>query len=276
MLDLFEIARNNRDALEARFAALKSSASPDVAGSLQRFADAVLNNGRVSINMRPMPLLSFLVSGFHQNIYEWSRSRGEESGKPPEDIIRERLGAFYSKRIAFDRYFANGETFRYGALNIGGTGAKVYGDYCAILLNRAFDGPEIAYLKSDSLKTYVKADGAVDEGVLREDAAPHSHRHASACLKCASELAKTAEEAWAALLCSDSDFVEAVFSAQITPGEVEAIRIERKQYRELFEYGFENFREKLTDERRNLVEAFVLIKRLLRQNSIPLEVVPNA
>ena len=223
--------------------------------------------------MRPMSLLSFLVLGFHQNIYEWSRSRGEGSGKPAEEIIREKLGDFYAKRVAFDRYFEGGETFRYGALNIGGPGATVYGDYCTILQDRVFDDPEVAYLTADSLKTYFKADGALDEASLREDAAPHSHRHVCACLKCAPDLSATAAVGWAALLCSNAGFVEAIFSAQTTPGDVQAIRIDRSHYRELFEYGFENFREKLTDERRNLVEAFVLIKRLLRQNNIPLEVV---
>ena len=54
--------------------------------------------------------------------------------------------------------------------------------------------------------------------------------------------------------------MEAVFSAPLTPGDVEAVRIERSQYRELFRHGFESFREKLTDERRNLVEAFVLME----------------
>ncbi|SPF39519.1 hypothetical protein SBA4_2350006 [Candidatus Sulfopaludibacter sp. SbA4] len=272
MVDLFEIAANNRDALEARFSALLSSASTDLAGTVQRFADTVLSHGRVSVNMRPMSLLSFLVLGFHQNIYEWSRSRGEESGRPAEEIIREKLGDFYAKRVAFDRYFDKGETFRYGALNIGGPGATVYCDYCTILQNSASDNPEIAYLRSDSLKTYFKADGALDEAALREDAAPHSHRHVCACLKCAPELSATAAAGWAALLCSNSDFVEAVFSTPTTPVDVESVRIESSQYRELFRYGFENFREKLTDERRNLVEAFVLIKRLLRENSIPLEV----
>ena len=208
MVDLFDIAANNRDALDARFSALLSSASTNLAGTLQRFADTVQNHGRVSVNMRPMSLLSFLVLGFHQNIYEWSRSRGEESGKPGEEIIRERLGDFYARRVAFDRYFDKGETFRYGALNIGGPGATVYGDYCTIVLNRVFDGAQVAYLKSDSLQTYFKADGAVDEAAVREDAALHSHRHASACLKCAPQLEVSGAAHWAALLCSDSDFVE--------------------------------------------------------------------
>jgi hypothetical protein len=77
-------------------------------------------------------------------------------------------------------------------------------------------------------------------------------------------------------LCSDSDFIEAVFSAKLLPSGLEAVRLEMSQYKELFEFGFENFRAKLTDERRILVEAFVLIKKILREKGIPMEVTTRA
>ena len=67
-----------------------------------------------------------------------------------------------------------------------------------------------------------------------------------------------------------------VFLAALEPSGVAAVRIETNRYRELFEFGFENFRVKLTDERRHVVEAFVLIKRILREKKIPFEVTPRA
>ena len=277
MFDLIEIAASNGKVLEHRFKLLKSNMAPDTAVSLQSFADFVFSDGRVAMNMRPMPLMSFLVFGLHQNLYEWARARAEESSRPVEDLIRERLGDYYSRRTTFDRHFKNGEALRYGALNAGGLGVRLYGDYCVVLHIRQFEQSNVvAYLRSDSLKTYLLPSGLVDDASLQRDATPHSHRHIFAAIKYEPKITPSEEVLWPTLLCSDADFIEAVFLAQVTPVEVESIRIEKRQYQELFHYAYQNLREKLTDERRNLVEAFVLIKRLMRQNNIPLEVTDNA
>ena len=164
MLNLFEIARKNAAELDDRFSALSSTASPGFGSSLQKFSDLVQHHGRVTINMRPMSFLSFLVNGCHQNMYEWAQSRAAESGRPVEEIIQERLGDFYGKRTSFDRSFLNGEAFRYGALNIGGAGVSVYGDYCLVIKNQLCEATHAsAYLRSDSLKTYLRADGTLND-----------------------------------------------------------------------------------------------------------------
>jgi hypothetical protein len=277
MLDLFQIANDNSPSLENRFSVLTSSASPEGRISMERFAELVRREGRVTINMRPMALISFLSLGSHQNTYEWAQSRAEESGRPAEEIVRERLGGFYERRTTFDRSFLNGEELRYGALNAGGVGTTVYGDYCTVLRGELFEGAQIvAYLKSDSLKTYMKPDGTINEDLLHEESASHSHRDLFAVLKHALELPSGHEERWPTLLCSDFDFIEAIFSAKLLPSGIEAVRLKMSQYKELFEFGFENFRVKLTDERRTLVEAFVLIKKILRKKGIPLEVTTGA
>src|ERR1039457_6438813 len=133
MLNLFDIAGDNATALDDRFSALTSSASPGLKSSLQKFIELVLRHGLVTINMRPMSLMSFLVLGSHQNMYEWACSRADESGRFSEDILLERLGVFYASRTTFDRSFVNGEAFRYGALNAGGLGTFDYGEYCVVL-----------------------------------------------------------------------------------------------------------------------------------------------
>jgi hypothetical protein len=277
MLDLFHIARDNSPALETRLTLLRSGTSDETKAVLEKFSEFVRHEGRVTINMRPIALISFLALGSHQNTYEWADGRAEESGRPTEEIIRERLGKFYGPRTTFDRSFENGEGFRYGALNAGGIGPCVYGDYCTVLRNELFEGAElVAYLRSDSLKTYMRPDGSLDEELLCKECAPHSHRHLFAALKHAPELPSEREERWPTLLCSDSDFIEAVFSAKLLPSGLEAVRLKSSQYKELFEFGFENFRVKLTDERRTLVEAFVLIKKILKEKGIPLEVTAHA
>ena len=78
------------------------------------------------------------------------------------------------------------------------------------------------------------------------------------------------------MLCSQTEFIEVVFSSQLQTPSLEAVRLEAHLYGELFEFGFENFRVKLTDERRSVIEAFVMIKKILRENKIPLEVTKSA
>ena len=277
MLNLFEIATNNAPELDDRFSALSSTASPGLGSSLRKFSELVRHHGRVTINMRPMSFLSFLVNGCHQNMYEWAQSRAAESGRPVEEIIQERLGDFYGNRTSFDRSFVNGEAFRYGALNVGGPGVSVYGDYCIVVRNLLFEATHAsAYLRSDSLKTYMRVDGTLDEPLLLKETSPHSHRHVFAGLKHASDLGSAAEEQWPVLLCSKTEFIEVVFSSELKLSGIEAVRLEANLYRELFEFGFENFRVKLTDERRFVFEAFVMIKKILRENKIPLEVAKSA
>lgn len=64
--------------------------------------------------------------------------------------------------------------------------------------------------------------------------------------------------------------------AELRLENVHTVRMPKTQYLELFEFGFQNFRERLTDERRHLVETFVIIKRMLKENDIRLEVVEDA
>lgn len=202
MLNLFEIATNNAAELDDRFSVLSASASPGLGSSLQKFSDLVRHHGRVTINMRPMSFLSFLVNGCHQNMYEWAQSRAAESGRPVEEIIQERLGGYYGKRTSFDRSFVNGEAFRYGALNVGGPGVCIYGDYCLVVRNELCEATlASAYLWSDSLKTYLKSDGTLNEPLIHKETSPHSHRHVFAGLKHASDLGSAVEEQWPALLC---------------------------------------------------------------------------
>lgn len=181
MADLFAMASRNGPRLETRFAEIGADQS------VRSFAEFVEREGQVSINMRPMPLISFLTFKRHQNMYEWAEERASESGRPREEILRERLGKYYERRIAFDRAFVNGEDFRYGALNAGGPGIRQYGNYC-VILSTGGHGEATAYLKGDSLQSYLTPAGSIDEDLLQSDISPHSHRHMFAGLKHATAL----------------------------------------------------------------------------------------
>ena len=275
-MDIFAAARGNVTYLEDGLQTLLG-AKPASETVLRQFAQQVENQGCVSINMRQSVLISFLSLGRHQNIYEWADYRARMSGRSPDAVMRERLGSYYEQRIAFDNHFDHGRQFRYGALNIGGLGTTAYGEFATCLDNRSFAvGAELAYLRTDSLKTYLLPGPAVDEVTLCTELAPHSHRQFLAVLKLAAIIPLEPAPRWPVLLCSCDDYVEAIFTAEVTWKDVAQVRMGRSDHELLFEYAFNSFREPLSEADRSLVNGFVLILQKLEEYGIPLEVVDEA
>jgi hypothetical protein len=271
-MDLFGTAELNTKRLETDFDRLASSLSTAESGQLQAFVARVQQDGRVSMNLRPMAMVSFLIFDWYQNIYQWAALRAEESSKRVDEIVRERLAEFAAGRAAFDAFFERATEFHYGALSIGGPGVGCFGEYCLVLASAPFDGlREIAWLPGDTLKLYFGG-GKLDETSICRDLAPNSHRHILAAIKHVRDVSKVSEADWPVMLCSTSDFVECIFIAPVTVSSVEVVRMERERYDELFEFAFESFSAKLSVEKRFLVESFVNIKRLLKQKNVPLEV----
>jgi hypothetical protein len=272
--DLFATAAANAERLEETLKALLGRASARGASLLRRMAERIQRDGRISINMRQTVLNSFFSFGRHQNIYEWARWRAEKSTKSAEEVLREKLGSYYLRRIAFDRHFVNGERFRYGALNIGGPGLPSYGEYCVVFGDRLPSRtPEVAYFASDSLGTYLLSDTTIDQMAISRDAAPHSHRHCLVANKHADQIPATDEDGWPSLLCSDEDYVEAIFTAETRPEDVETIRISWSDFEARFHYAFEEFRGALDPADRYLAEEFTLIWRHLEERKMILEVI---
>jgi len=274
MPDLFELALANKAALVARYDGLRSQKSDAEADQLSRFAGRVEREARVSINLRQTPLVSFLTLGQHQNIYEWARTRARHSTRTPEEILQARLGPLFEARMAFDHYFTDGESFRYGALNIGGAGPTRYGEFCAVVSERFFAGLcESAYLASDSLTTYVLAGLEIDEARLRQEVAPHPDRHLLAAAKLHGHVCSSPEAAWPGLLCSDIDYVEAVFRGPLALDHLESVRMLEADYELYSDFAFEDLRCGLGVCDRMLTEGFVLVLQHLEARGIPLEVV---
>jgi hypothetical protein len=270
---LFAMAAENAGSLGERAEDLLSRSSPEHLQILTRYAGLVRQEGRISVNMKQTTISSFFSLRQHLNMYESVRWLADLSSRPAEEILRERLKAFYDRRIAFDHHFENGEDFRYGALNIGGLGSWSYGEYCVVLHQNVSGRPEVAYLKSDSLTTYMLPGPAVDEESLRQDTAPHNHCHWLALLKHAKELPLVEDHLWAELLCSDRGYVEVIFTGDLTPDEIEAIRLPRPQYDLRFRLAFESFRSPLSDADSFLAEEFRTTLVHLKQKNVPLEVI---
>lgn len=110
----------------------------------------------------------------------------------------------------------------------------------------------------------------IDTVALHREAAAHSHRHLLTALKHAEDLPLCQQSDWPMLVCSKSAFVEAIFSGKAPLHGVEAVMLSRTLYDEWHHYAFEHFCDKLTDERRFLVETFATVHQKLKRHNIEL------
>ncbi len=230
MLDLFQIAADNAGALDERMTSL-ALMHPGSSKPLRMFASFVEREGRLSLNFRLDRFVDFLISETYDNAHSLADWWAEELVLSSDDLLRAFLKKYWELRVAFDGCFSDGETFRYAALNAGSLGVLTFGDLCVVLEAAAVDENRVAYLRSDSLKTFMRADATLDEPLLRAEISPHSHRGVFAAVKHSSECASSPEAAWPWMLCSTSEFIEAVFQADLRPACIAEARISQDRHR---------------------------------------------
>ncbi|MCI0620985.1 MAG: hypothetical protein L0387_04820 [Acidobacteria bacterium] len=271
MLDLFEIARKNAPLLAQRLEDVKATKAAGDVALLERFANRVQQHGRVAINMRTSELSDLLLRGRYYNIYEWSQEQAVISKRPANAIQRERLGDYFEKRMAFDGAFVDGQKFRYGTLTLGGAGPVEWGQFCAVLKAEfAESASRLAYVRGDSLNTYSDISGNIDVSAVTRDAAPHSSRHALAAIKHADEVSSTPAAEWPDLLCSNSDYIEAIMGVDVTSDSVKEVRITQDEKKTLWDLAFADFGRKLEPGERALTHDFATILRETNARGIPI------
>jgi hypothetical protein len=271
-MNLFQLARDNAKTFSQRYEAVRDAMGV-AASKLDRFVATVQNVGRLAVNMRPTILLRFLaLEGGYHNAYEWAEELERRSGQPREELLRLRLRDYYERRMAFDRFVGEGQRLRYGALSLGGLGATNFGDYCLVFREAfAAELAELAYLRADSLETYLLPGCVVDEAGLQRDVCPHSHRHFLAALKHGAEATVLTEDRWPALVCSRHGFIEAIFVGNPSPADLQAVRMDQFDYELYSGFLVEAALGRLGASDRYLVEEFDTLLSLLEKNSIPLE-----
>lgn len=234
-MDIFKLAINNSKEIETLYKLETERLSKEEQDQIDRFSMRVENDGRIAINMKLDALYGFLESGAYVNVYEYARKKAAEEGKSDEEKIKEHSDKYHTKRMAFDGCFERSREFKYGALNIGGPGATRYKDFCAVLKHEISEKtPETAYLKYDSLNHYVTYTGNVDLNSIKKEIAAHDHRHFLAALKHITEIPISPENDWPNILCSGDDYIEVIFIREISPGNLEKVRIQEsvKKYYE--------------------------------------------
>lgn len=271
-MDLFQVARDNAEALSRRYESMRDAMGTAVP-PLDRFVAAVERDGRLAVNLRPTVLLRFLaLEGGYHNVYDWADDLERRTGQPQQDLVRELEMDYYDRRMAFDRLLVRSERLRYGALNLGGLGVTLFGDYCLVFQEAFAAGlAELAYLWGNSLETYLLPGCVVDEAGLRRDACPHPHRHFLAALKHGAEAASLEEDRWPVLVCSRNGFIEAIFVGSSVPGDLQAVRMDQSDFELYSAFLVDAALGRLSGSDRHVVEEFDILLSLLEKHSVALE-----
>jgi hypothetical protein len=230
-LNIYVLARQNGANMRERYQQAHNGAA-GAAVAMERFCQRVEHDGHASINAKSRRLLSMLRTGYYPNPYDEARERANQEGGDSEEYLRQQQTTYYHKRVAFDRAFEDGETFRYASLNIGGPGLSYYGPYCLVVRDPT-DGEPAALLPANSLALFVRDDGAgpqIDEPALRQEIAPWPNRHHLTACKHAHSVASTPDSEWPTMMCHATgeaeSFVEVILGSRITPQTLTEIRVE--------------------------------------------------
>jgi len=271
-MNLFQVARDNAEALSRRYESMRAAMGTAVP-HLDRFVASVEREGRLAFNLRQTDLLRFLaLEGRYDNVYEWADDLERRTDRPREELVRDREKDYYDRRMAFDRLLVQSERLRYGALNLGGLGATLFGDYCLVFQDAFAAGlAELVYLWGNSLETYLLPGCVVDEAGLRRDTCLHSHRHFLAALKHGEEAASLEEERWPVLVCSRDGFIEAIFVGSPVPGDLQAVRMDQFDFELYSAFLVDAALGRLSGSDRHVAEEFDILLSLLERHSVPLE-----
>jgi len=219
---LYVLAEDAQLGLGQRFAQRSADVVDTVAVAARVHAD-----GRASVNRRPEALLGFLNAGRMLNQFEFAEQRAREQGRDVDDVLRQSLGRFYTRRIAFEGAMGGGQRFYYAAMNIGGLGSPHYGPYCVVLRQgpSASQPHEPLWVREDSLKgPWWTTDDALDEPSLSQGVATPPQGHVLTALKLTDAGSPGPEPGWSERVCNHDEYVEALLTTAPVVGDTVAVR----------------------------------------------------
>lgn len=227
--NLFQIAADNRQTLQNRHTQLLSQIPQKFRPKLDAFEHRIQHDSGISINMTLPKMRGFLDHDLYLSPHQIAEQRARDSGRSIDDELRILQGSYFERRIAFDRAFERGESFLYGALNIGGTGVDTenYGGFCVFFGRAIFDHVDCALVPGNSLDRYMPAATCPELQLdkLSTEIATPPERHQLAALKHHHHVEQQEENQWAAMLCSGDDFIEAIFVGALKPRQISTVRL---------------------------------------------------
>jgi hypothetical protein len=198
----------------------------DSGEDFSRLVSRIRNDGCFSANCKPATLLRILEGEDWMNAFELAEREAARRGVAPDVALREKLGEFYERRVAFEGRAGAGRHFYYGALNAGGMGAPRYGRLCVVFGPCGRRDDETVWLSHDSLKGAWFAEGCadLDWNTLARAVADNESVEVLAAIKCFESRLDVEDSL--ALLCSDLDFVEGLSLRRLDLEEAAEIRSE--------------------------------------------------
>jgi hypothetical protein len=170
------LAKSQKDALDLAFSQIKNDLAKLNRRNTVNAVKAFLSNARPAINMNVAGCARLLETGEYLNVYEISEREALAQGVTPDEILRARLGAWYSVRVEIDQLFRFDKSTHYGYANLGGIGPNRYGDVCIILdtallepYGTAFSGDSIRSLCDSLGKRVISDSDALKKFGLAED-----------------------------------------------------------------------------------------------------------
>lgn len=173
------------------------------------FATHVKTEGRVNVRMGAPKLQALFDDGSVPSSWQRCVQLAAASGRPVDDHWDESQGVHAIRRRAFEEWMDGGQSAHYGALAISRRWVPGYGRM-AVTLARDDDSGDV-YLPQNSAETLVDADGTVRVAEALSDATSPGDRHLLAAVKHAPHAALADRTGQGRLLCSKTDFVEAIF-----------------------------------------------------------------
>jgi hypothetical protein len=271
-LDLFKMAARNGPVLKSRFEAELAGLDAATAQTVTQFADEVSRTGQISLNRKPMDLRNELEAKQFDNIYRKVRPRLRHSSRSEDQIMAGENPDYHRKRKGFQKVFRGEDDFIYGALNTGGMGALGFDRFCVILSPvRLAANCGMAYLRGDSLQTYVQPSGSVKRAKLAADCASEAHKHHLCALKHSKLVPTWKPQEWCALVCNNDDYVEAVIGGPVSTKHATAVRMFRSEYTRYWHMAFDENRRDLDDLNIRLADDFDRIDRCMETAKIKWE-----
>jgi hypothetical protein len=274
MIDLEQVAEANAPNIDLDFGKLLSVRTISDRAKILQFSEWVRDFCKITINSKLFVIFDLLNNGKYLNIYDAASNYSHLFHEPQERFLRAWLGAFYERRIAFDKAFKDGEKFIYGALTAGDGGLREYDPYCLQLVDHLHASAKaLAYLPGDSVAICFSPSGDFDEAGTCAMITPHSHRHVSAAANNWQAVLLTNNADWPNLLNQKTNYIEAIFVDDLTLDKIEKVQVLKSEYDRMISLVLRTVGRKVESAEHTLIYCFCKILSAAKDGTIELEAV---
>lgn len=278
--NIFEMGDKNSDYLKSQYDLLKQTYQNSLQ-DLEAFVELIEKEWTISINMKLLAIHDLLVLGNYENVFEYYESIEEafDIKISLDKALEIRLKSYKPKRMAFNSCFNDSERFKYGALNIGGLGISMYGEFCVVLKKSEIERYiSLVFIKEDSLNEYVDTNYNVDYNRMSKDVANRDHVHFLVAIKHQGSIKTIQKHQWAQMICCNKQYVESIVQDDVINDHVEVVRISKEYHKRMYEILFDTVYKKTKSKIKAELfgKEFKLLKDvkiLLKRKGIRLEVI---